>query len=88
MFSFPFAALLVAYAIFIVIFLIFSAANVYHIYHTGTFTIVAAAVTIIVSVWSLLVLVATIPVIMGIDWGTAVVLFGPGGTISFESYAP
>lgn len=86
--SIPFVILLVLYAIFLLIFFIFSAANVYHLYHTGTFTFPAIVVTIITALWCVLVLLATIPVIMSVDWNAAVVFFGPGGAITFESYAP
>lgn len=88
MFSIPFFALLIAYLIFLAVFVIFSVANVYHLYHTGTFTFAAVAVTMITSVWVLLVLAATIPVIMSIDWNTTIVFLGNGGFVTFEPYAP
>lgn len=88
MFSIPFFALLVAYLIFLAVFVIFSIANVYHLYHTGTFTFAAVTVTILTTVWVLLVLGATIPVIMSVDWNTSVVFMGNGGFVTFEQYAP
>lgn len=84
MFSVSLAYFLTAYLIFLVIFAIFSAANVYHIYSTGTFTAAAALVTTIVIVWCLLVLVATYLGLLGVNWQSATTFFGSGSLLNFN----
>lgn len=84
MFSIPFYFILVAYFIFLGIFFLFSAANVYHIYSTGTFTLPAITITSIVSALCILILFATFTNIISVNWSAVVVFFGPGGIVSFQ----
>lgn len=84
MFSIPFYFVLLAYLLYLAIFFIFSFANVYHIYSTGTFTVPAIIITAIVSFACVGILIVTLMNVATINWNTAVVFFGPGGIISFE----
>ncbi len=85
MFSFPFYFILIAYFLYLAIFLIFSAANVYHIYSTGTFTMPAIIVTSITSILCILILALTFTNLIGINWDTLIVFLGPSGDlITFE----
>jgi len=84
MLSFPFFFILIAYFIFLVVFFIFSGANVYHIYSTGTFTLPALAVTAIVSFACVSILALTFSNLIGLDWNTTIVLFSDIGIISFQ----
>lgn len=84
MFSFPLWAFLVVYAIFLVVFLIFSFANAYHLYATGTFTTAAFFVTLLVSAWCLIILATTYNATAAIDWNESAIFFGPGGTLVFQ----
>ena len=84
MFSIPFYFILVAYFIFLAIFFLFSTANVYHIYSTGTFTIPAVLVTTIVSALCVVILFGTFTNIISVNWNALVVFFGPGSIVSFQ----
>lgn len=83
MFSVPLSYFLIAYLIFLLIFVIFSVANVYHIYSTGTFTAAAALITTIVIVWCLLVLIATYLGLLNVDWQSSATFFGSNGLLNF-----
>lgn len=80
----PLYILLVGYLIFLAIFFIFSLANVYHIYSTGTFTFTSLSVTLLVAIWCLGVLGITFLSLMDINWTMNIVFLGPGGLISFQ----
>lgn len=84
MFSIPFYFVLIAYFIFLAIFFLFSAANVYHIYSTGTFTFPSIAVTTLVSALCILILFVTFTNLISVNWNTSLVFFGPSGIISFQ----
>lgn len=84
MFSIPFYFILIAYFLYLAIFFLFSIANVYHIYSTGTFTFPAIAVTSIVSAICVAILFLTFTNLVGINWSATVEFFGPGGIISFQ----
>lgn len=84
MLTFPFFFILIAYVIFLIIFFIFSGANVYHIYSTGTFTLPALAVTTLVSFVCVSILALTYVNLIGLDWNISVVLFSDLGFISFQ----
>lgn len=84
MFSIPLYFILVAYFIFLAIFFLFSAANVYHIYSTGTFTFPAIGVTAIVSAFCVLILFITFTNLISVNWDASLVFFGPSGIISFQ----
>ncbi len=84
MISIPLWAFLTAYLVFLLIFLLFSFANVYHIYSTGTFTFAAGVITVLVSAWCLVILAATYTAIVAINWNVNAVFFGPGGLLIFQ----
>lgn len=84
MFSIPLFILLALYLIFLVIFFLFSFANVYHIYSTGTFTLPVFFITFLVGIWCLLILLATYYYTNSVDWQLHLTFFGPGGMVAIE----
>ncbi|MDQ5931400.1 MAG: hypothetical protein QG607_101 [Patescibacteria group bacterium] len=84
MFSIPLYFILVLYFIFLAIFFVFSAANVYHVYSTGTFTIPSLTITTLVSAFCVFVLFITFTNLIAINWSTSILFFGPAGVISFQ----
>lgn len=84
MFSIPLYFILVLYFIFLAIFLIFSAANVYHVYSTGTFTLPSLTITTLVSAFCVFILFVTFTNLIGVNWNAEALFFGPAGVISFQ----
>lgn len=84
MFIIPLYVALIAYAIFLAVFFIFSLANVYHVYSTGTFTFTSVTITLLVTLWCLAVLGITFFTLIDVNWSTNIVLFGPYSLISFQ----
>ena len=84
MFSIPLYIFLAAFLIYFVFFLLFSAANVYHIYSTATFTMPALVITLWVSLWCIVIVAATFVAVSGVDWQSSIVFLGSNGIISFQ----
>lgn len=84
MLSIPLFIFLAIYCIYLLFFLLFSAANVYHIYSTATFTAPAVLITVGVSLWCMMILAATFIAITGVDWQTTLVLLGNQGLITIQ----
>jgi hypothetical protein len=78
MISFPLYALLIIYAIFIVVFLIFAIINLSHLRHTGAMTTASLIVTIIIGAMTTLTFYGTYYLLSDIDWTQTVALFENG----------
>lgn len=75
MFTIPLYSFLFIYAGFLLIFLIFSLINVFHITGTGTLTLTSFFVTFIVSALTVLIFYATWYFLQGTDWQTPVTVW-------------
>ena len=84
MITLPLYFFLAIFLLYFLFFIFFSAANVYHIYSTATFTVPALFVTGGVVLWCLFVLSATFLAVNETNWQTSLVLLGPAGIISFQ----
>ena len=84
MITIPVFVFLIAYLLYLFIFLLFSLANVYHIVSTGTFTGVAFVVTAIPTAGCIAVLVTTYYMLVDINWYSNLILLGPGGFVLFQ----
>lgn len=68
MFSLPLAIVLIPYAIFIIVFLIFALINVFHLVHYGQTTRISFTVTFIFFIVTSFILFATWAALRHIDW--------------------
>lgn len=64
-----------AYFIFLIIFAFFSIVNLAHLFHTGAFTFVSLSVTIIVTIITILIFMATWFLLQNVDWQQTITLF-------------
>jgi hypothetical protein len=84
MITIPLFVFLICYLAYLLLFIIFSVANVYHLISTGTFTFAACAVTAFTAAWCALVLIFTYVSLAGMNWHSNLILFGPGGFMLFQ----
>ena len=68
MISFPISLLLIPYAIFLIVFLVFAIVNVYHLIHYGQTTKVSFGVTFVFFAMTALILFLTWKGLQGVDW--------------------
>lgn len=84
MFSVPLYIFLIAFALFVIIFILFSIANVYHIVSTATFTFPVAFVTVLTVAWCFSIVLLTYIGTNEANWSADMLVLGPNGLISFE----
>lgn len=84
MFAIPLYVFAIVYVLFLLIFLLFSFANVYHIVSTATFTFPVVLTTTFTVLWCIGILVLTFWGISEANWSASMVFLGPGGIVAFE----
>jgi len=76
MLSVPLYSLLVIYALFLIVFIVFFAVNFFHILLTGTNSFSSFLVTIFVITVSALIIFVTWDLLQGTDWTQPVIIWG------------
>lgn len=84
MITIPLYFFLGVYLLYLLFFLLFSLANVYHLITTGTFTTPAFIITALTSAWCITILAYTYYVLSTVNWFSNLILFSPGGTVLFQ----
>lgn len=84
MISIPLYVFAIVYLLFLLIFLLFSFANVYHIVSTATFTFPVMVITAFTCAWCIGILILTAWGVSEAQWSASMIFLGPGGLIAFE----
>ncbi len=78
----PLYALLIIYFIYLLVFLLFSAINVYHIFASASYNFPSIVMTVTLGCFTIITLYLTVYLLIDVNWFSNITLFNFGNNLS------